>query len=299
MPLQIVFFFGAGTWYDGLPFFVTEFCSRGSLRDILDDPKQDIDVDQASRFALHAARGMLFLHSRSPPRMHRDLKAANLLVSEDWTVKLADFGSARLLRHDKEENDWVVLEHRPIFVDKGGADPVVHFRVPCDPSTLNKMMSAEVGTALWLAPEIMEIWARGEMSCEYSLSADVYSYGITLYEIMSRQIPYDGVEGLCLASIFTLRRKICAGTRPHIPAETAFPHAFVRLMTACWASDPGRRPLFPEICDRLESTLTDLRGRPVSAVASPAFQDHFPLPSSLPREAARLSINRALGGLYE
>jgi|EP00037_Helgoeca_nana_P021951 serine/threonine protein kinase len=81
---KVVFFFGAGTWHDGLPFFVTEYCSRGSLRGLLDVPQNAIDAARAVKFALDAACGMLFLHTRSPPRMHRDLKAANLLVSEEY-----------------------------------------------------------------------------------------------------------------------------------------------------------------------------------------------------------------------
>eukprot|EP00035_Acanthoeca_spectabilis_P010220 m.181067 g.181067 ORF g.181067 m.181067 type:complete len:269 (+) comp14957_c0_seq1:68-874(+) len=145
---NIVFFFGAGTWHDGLPFFVTEYCSRGSLRGILDTPNLPIPTSRSVRFALDAAKGMQFLHTRSPPRMHRDLKAANLLVSEDWTVKLADFGSARLLRNEHHDDEWVLLEHGSVFMDAGGADPIAHFRVPCDSSALN-VMSAEVGTALY------------------------------------------------------------------------------------------------------------------------------------------------------
>lgn len=122
---------------------VTEYCSRGSLRGILDTPNLPIPTSRSVRFALDAAKGMQFLHTRSPPRMHRDLKAANLLVSEDWTVKLADFGSARLLRNEHHDDEWVLLEHGSVFMDAGGADPIAHFRVPCDSSALN-VMSAEV-----------------------------------------------------------------------------------------------------------------------------------------------------------
>ena len=41
--------------------------------------------------ALHAARGMLCLHSNMPAILHRDLKSPNLLVSENWEVKVSDF----------------------------------------------------------------------------------------------------------------------------------------------------------------------------------------------------------------
>lgn len=46
--------------------------------------------------ALDAAKGMLYLHSQSPPVLHRDLKSANLMVDKHWNVKVADFNLARL-----------------------------------------------------------------------------------------------------------------------------------------------------------------------------------------------------------
>jgi serine/threonine protein kinase len=44
-----------------------------------------------------AVQGMLFLHNHSPPIIHRDLKSANLLLTQDFVVKVADFGLSRPL----------------------------------------------------------------------------------------------------------------------------------------------------------------------------------------------------------
>lgn len=54
-----------------------------------------LDFNMLRRFALDAARGMWYLHSRKPPIIHRDLKTANLLVDADYRVKVADFGLSR------------------------------------------------------------------------------------------------------------------------------------------------------------------------------------------------------------
>lgn len=47
--------------------------------------------------ALEAAKGMLYLHSRAEPVLHRDLKSANLLVDKHWRVKVADFNLSRVM----------------------------------------------------------------------------------------------------------------------------------------------------------------------------------------------------------
>ena len=47
------------------------------------------------QMAQDCARGMSYLHSRSPPVVHHDLKPANLLVDSHWTLKVSDFGMSR------------------------------------------------------------------------------------------------------------------------------------------------------------------------------------------------------------
>eukprot|EP00054_Salpingoeca_dolichothecata_P027828 m.206110 g.206110 ORF g.206110 m.206110 type:complete len:210 (-) comp26057_c0_seq6:739-1368(-) len=96
---NIVLFHGAGTNPDGAPFLVTEFCSQGSLGHILRDRHYGrLHWNTRLEALIHAARGMCFLHSLTPPRVHRDIKSNNLLVSENFVVKIADFGTARLLK---------------------------------------------------------------------------------------------------------------------------------------------------------------------------------------------------------
>ena len=70
----------------------------GTLRSVLDDEALELSWDRRIGFALDAAEGMSFLHQLDPPAIHRDLKSGNLLISEGWTVKVADFGTARLFQ---------------------------------------------------------------------------------------------------------------------------------------------------------------------------------------------------------
>lgn len=80
---------------------VTEFLEQGSLADILYGPRRlpaEIwTYDLILTCALQAARGMLYLHSHSPPICHRDLKSSNLVVDDHWVVKVTDFGMSRIV----------------------------------------------------------------------------------------------------------------------------------------------------------------------------------------------------------
>ena len=74
---------------------VMEICRNGSLRQVLRDESRSLSGKQVVRWSIEAARGMLYLHSRSPPVVHRDLKSVNLLIDSDNVLKVSDFGLAR------------------------------------------------------------------------------------------------------------------------------------------------------------------------------------------------------------
>ena len=77
------------------PLICTEFMRRGSLHTILKSG-QVLEPERNHAIAIAVARGMSYLHSRSPPILHLDLKSPNILVDEKWRVKIADFGLARM-----------------------------------------------------------------------------------------------------------------------------------------------------------------------------------------------------------
>ena len=150
---NIVLFIGAGRQDDeGLPFFVTEFMERGSLRDVLDDVGLEILIRQKIQFAIDIASGMEFLHGLEPPRIHRDLKCSNILVSRNLTAKVADFGLGRQM---PSENANTSLNEP---VPEGLATPLLN----------NDNLTVQgIGTKRWLAPEIS---SHGH----YTTAIDVY-----------------------------------------------------------------------------------------------------------------------------
>lgn len=141
---------------------VTEYCFGGSLFSLLHEKKSVVlSNKQKFKIALDVAKGMNYLHTSSnQPILHRDLKSLNLLVVEpiqnqsDYVqAKITDFGLSRAISE---------LE---------------------GPDYSSRRMTGLAGTFHWMAPEVLQ-------SQEYTHKADVYSYGIVLWEILCREPPF-------------------------------------------------------------------------------------------------------------
>ena len=116
-------------------------------------------------------------------------------------------------------------------------------------------MTKATGTLLWMAPEVF----RGDT--RYGSESDVYSFGIVMWELATRQLPWAELRSSDSADFFTgLNRALQLGQRPLIPPDIeAEQHRFVSLMRECWASNPSDRPLFADtIVPRLAKLLSDM-----------------------------------------
>ncbi|XP_042418565.1 serine/threonine-protein kinase STY46-like isoform X4 [Zingiber officinale] len=102
------------------------------------------------------------------------------------------------------------------------------------------VMTAETGTYRWMAPEVIN-------HLPYDEKADVFSFGIVLWELTTSKIPYENMTPLQAA--LAVRQ----GHRPEIP-ETTHPR-LSDLMRRCWEGIPTERPTFSEIVVELEELL--------------------------------------------
>lgn len=196
---NVVQFIGACTQRPNLC-IVFEYMHGGSVYDYIRKVGQ-LRIAVVLRIALEVCRGMDYLHKRKI--VHRDLKAANLLLDEHGTVKIGDFGVARVL-------------------DGPG------------------VMTAETGTYRWMAPEVIEHKPYGE-------KADVFSYGVVLWELLTGLIPYSDMTPL-QAAVGVVQK----GLRPPIPQNC--PPPLADIMRLCWQRDPAVRPSF----EALKTKMGDL-----------------------------------------
>jgi len=211
---NLVLFMGASM--QAQPMIISEFCAGGTVFMLLHQrPAVPLSWRQKVKISIDVAKGMNFLHRRQV--VHRDLKSLNLLMVEPLSsasevppVKISDFGLSRMAQPEQQK--------------------------------VQACMTSGAGTYHWMAPEVLD-------GHTYDEKVDVYSYGICLFELIARRIPYDG-SGLEPVSIAVAVSK---GRRPDLrcvpldcPADLRF------TMECCWAHCPTGRPGFDTILETLK-----------------------------------------------
>ena len=106
-------------------------------------------------------------------------------------------------------------------------------------------MTTQKGTYRWMPPEIVE-----GVEANINKMCDVFSYGMVLYEIFARKIPYDDIPTDPLVGLAVMQ-----GKRPPIPAT--LPPFLRPLLEACWKRDPSQRPQFEAIVVAIQTESYD------------------------------------------
>jgi len=99
-------------------------------------------------------------------------------------------------------------------------------------SNTGQELTGETGTYRWMAPEVI----RHE---SYSSNADVYSFGLVLWQLITREVPFSTMTPVQAAYA------AAGGERPLIPKNV--PEPLRRIICACWHEDSYRRPSFTYI----------------------------------------------------
>ncbi|KRX65178.1 Mitogen-activated protein kinase kinase kinase 9 [Trichinella sp. T9] len=186
---------------------VLEYCAGGPLNRALSSWKVSPEV--LIDWAIQVARGMHYLHAEAPVSLvHRDLKSSNVLIKEPIVE--------RNLKN-------LTLK----IIDLGLA------REACRTTRMSMC-----GTYAWMAPEVIK-------SSTFSKASDVWSYGVLLWELLTGEVPYKGIDALAVAYGVAVNKLT-------LPIPSSCPEELSRMMEDCWNVEPRRRPTFMQLIVRLE-----------------------------------------------
>jgi len=153
---NIVEVFDIGIADDGSHYIVMEYLKGGSLAKVLADETR-ISKRRAVRLVSSLCAALSELHSRDIT--HRDIKPGNILLADDGTAKLADFGLARFI----------------------------------NPTTLSNPLTQTcdtLGTVAYMAPEQLGATKKA------NIRSDIYSLGVVLYQLLTGIMPVGNVRPL-------------------------------------------------------------------------------------------------------
>ena len=186
-----------------------EYCSKGSLYDILSSVDMAFDWDFKYTFLYDIVRAMCEIHN-SPLNYHGHLTSKNCLVNSRWMVQIGDFGLTEFRKQNPSAN----------------------------PST--KSEKAKSKDLLWTAPENL----TEPVTC--SKEGDVYSFGIILSEVITQKPPYFDRQMQVGEIIHYVKKRCIPPFRPNLPQQTDI-NQLTNLMVSCWNETPDQRPTFKNI----------------------------------------------------
>lgn len=136
-----------------------------------------------------------------------------------------------------------------LLIDKNYSVKVCDFGLSRVVARKKQNMTGNVGTVSWIAPEVFE-------QQPYDAKADVYSFGMVLWELYTKKIPFEDIN------TFEIPVAVIRGDRPAIPKDC--PKEYAKLIKECWHKKPSKRPAFSKIV----KVLTKLNNEQVNIYGS-------------------------------
>ena len=237
---------------DGLTFIVMEYVEGKPLSAHI--PTDGMDLD--TFFATFGPLADALSHAHGHGRIHRDLKPGNIMIAEDGTPKILDFGLARISRPESNPVD-VDSEASTLTMKPGEPLPEM-----CPPSITQGR--AFMGTPAYMSPEQIE-------TKQVDHRTDLFSLGIVMYEALTGQRPFKGenIESI-IGRILTENPTAVTELKPITP------HQLWWTVRKCLQKDrEDRIQTAHELC-------TDLQGVQEEVDAGTVLVDASAMPKSEP-----------------
>ncbi|KZT71967.1 kinase-like protein [Daedalea quercina L-15889] len=163
-----------GSFYDSKNFFLlTKYYRNGSLSALMDRCR--LSLTETRRFAAELIFSVALLHQKRV--VHGDIKPDNLLLDDRGHLVVADFGMARSFDQPSELAPWRELRYA---LEEAG------YLQPKDPELERADATCRaVGTPVYAAPEA---WCKSFAPQSYP--ADIWSAGVTIYEMLTGRLPF-------------------------------------------------------------------------------------------------------------
>ncbi|KAF8213452.1 kinase-like domain-containing protein [Mycena galopus ATCC 62051] len=281
-----------GSWMDGHKLHIAlRLMNKGSAADVMRYGWPGGMEEDVCRVILQQAlQGLNYLHVNG--FIHRDVKAANLLIDDDGTVLLGDLGVAADLTEDTSRNPASSLTQKKQRSSRQRRPSAPMARPPApaaaDPTAqsisrtrpkIGKRKSF-VGTSIhfilqpcWMAPEVIQ--ARN-----YDSSADIWSFGITALELAQGRPPRSR-ESTQRILMKTIQEEPPALDRHG--GTNKYSRAFKEMVDSCLVKDPSKRPTAEELLQSPFFKSSKKKSYLVGAI----LKDLPPLTQRQERRAAR------------
>jgi serine/threonine protein kinase len=239
---------------------IVELCERGNLKESLNRDKENWCIARRLCGVLGAARAIAYIHSQSPPIVHRDVKTENFFVTYDYVVKLGDFGESSLDLHrayrfrslGQEVKAGLRLTHEQDILDideirneKNSAQSLrgTHRWKSTNNGDTYNMHEDVIGSVQYMAPELVNRTGK------YGVSVDIYALAIVFWEIWSGCDPYEGFN------MFEIFEKVRHGQRLQIPDDMP-PFLYVMIKNM-WSQAVEDRPNAQSVLNALLTQIPE------------------------------------------
>jgi len=163
---------------NGKPYLFLEYVSGGDLSTWIGTPRLTEDLGTVLRFAIHFCDGMTHAVAKGI-KAHRDIKPQNCLVTEDFTLKVTDFGLAKVtLEGGTSPADGLAAK------SDGFWRRLVGHGVEQQPAEGLSQTGASAGTPAYMSPEQFVDFKHVDVR------ADVYSFGVMLFQMITGRLPF-------------------------------------------------------------------------------------------------------------